>query len=92
VKRIVQTRWLPACAGLLITAIARNAYACAMCGLPPGDSATHAFAVSVLFMLAAPYTVLMVGAVVAFFAYRNGCRRKAAPAQGDPEPQPLSNR
>jgi hypothetical protein len=83
---------LPACAVLLIAASARNAHACAMCGLPPGDSATHAFAVSVMFMLAAPYTILLIGAVVAFFAYRNGCRRRAALEQGEPGPQPLSNR
>jgi len=92
VKRILQTGYLAISAVLPITLIARNADACAMCGLPPSDSASHAFAVSVLFMLAAPYTVLMIGAVVAFFAYRNGCRRRAALESSDPVPQPLSNR
>jgi hypothetical protein len=79
-------------AAVLISALARDAHACAMCGLPAGDVATHAYNTSVLFMLATPYTVLMIGAVVAFFAYRNGVRRQAAQQQNDHKPQPFPNR
>jgi hypothetical protein len=79
-------------AALIVAAIARDAHACAMCGLPAGDIGTHAYNTSVLFMLVTPYTVCLIGAVVAFFAYRNGCRRRAAIERNDTEPQASGNR
>jgi len=88
----MMTKPLAALAALFMVALARDAHACAMCGLPAGDIATHAYNSSVIFMLLTPYTVLLIGAVVAFFAYRNGVRRQAAQQQHDPEPHQFSNR
>ncbi len=90
-KRFFASKWLAAPAAALIAGIARDAHACAMCGLPPGDIATHAYNTSVLFMLSAPYAILMVATVVGFVAYRNACRRRAAD-ENSPQPQPFSNR
>ncbi len=93
-KRFLQSKWLAklgaATAVALVAAAARDAHACAMCGLPAGDVATHAYNTSVLFMMAVPYSIVAIGAVVGFFAYRNG-RRRAAEGTS-PDPQPLSNR
>ncbi len=93
-KRFIQLQWLAkpaaATAAALIAAVARDAHACAMCGLPAGDVATHAYNTSVLFMMAVPYSIVAIGAVVGFFAYRNG-RHRAAEGTS-PDPQPLSNR
>jgi hypothetical protein len=56
------------------------ANACAMCGLPPGDSAGHAYNASVLFMLAGPYfTVLAIGGIV-FAVWKRAQRRDRAAA------------
>ena len=61
--------------GALVAAAPRIADACAMCGLPPGDTAGHAYNASVLFMLAGPYfTVLAIGAIV--FAMWKRAQRK----------------
>jgi hypothetical protein len=51
-----------------------------MCGLPPGDTAGHAYNASVLFMLAGPYfTVLAIGAVV-FTMWKRAQRKSRAVA------------
>ncbi len=89
-RRIFHGGWIAAAAAIL-AAPARDAHACAMCGLPPGDIASHAYNTSVLFMLSAPYVIVAVGAVVGFFAYRNACRREAD-ERNKPELQPLPNR
>jgi hypothetical protein len=69
-----------AMAGALVGAVPRIADACAMCGLPPGDTAGHAYNASVLFMLAGPYfTVLAIGAVV-FAMWKRAHRRPRADA------------
>jgi hypothetical protein len=48
------------------------ASACAMCGLPPGDHAGHAYNASVLFMLAGPYVTFgVIGAVLFWFWHRS---------------------
>ena len=64
-----------AMAGALVGAVPRVADACAMCGLPPGDTAGHAYNASVLFMLAGPYfPVLAIGAIV-FAMWKRAQRR-----------------
>ena len=69
-----------AVAGALVGAVPRVAAACAMCGLPPGDAAGHAYNASVLFMLAGPYfTVLAIGAIV-FAMWKRAHRRPRADA------------
>lgn len=52
--------------------------ACAVCGLPPGDHEAHAFNTSVLFLMAVPYSICLIGAVVGYVAYRNACKRRQA--------------
>jgi len=91
VKRLFQTKWLGAPAAVLLTAAARDAYACAMCGLPKGDIATHAYNTSVLFMLTAPYAIVAIGALVGFVAYRNARRREAALEDGNSASRPLAD-
>jgi hypothetical protein len=56
------------------------------------DSKSHAYLSSVLFMMAVPYSILLIGSVVAFFAYRAACRRRAEAEDGPPENQPFANR
>jgi hypothetical protein len=62
----------------ILVAYAGTALACATCGLPIGDPETHAFRVSVLFMMAVPYSILLAGAVIGWVAYRNARRRLSA--------------
>jgi hypothetical protein len=92
VKKLPRFQWLAALAAALIIAAARNANACAMCGLPLGDTMTHAYNSSVIFMISAPYLIALVGSVVAFFAYRSACRRRAEAQDSPPAPQPFANR
>jgi hypothetical protein len=92
VKQLPRLQWFAAIAAALIVAAARNANACAMCGLPLGDTMTHAYNSSVLFMIAAPYSIVLIGSVVAFFAYRTACRRRAEAQDSPPAPQPFANR
>jgi heme/copper-type cytochrome/quinol oxidase subunit 2 len=61
--------------GAILTITPKLVWACAVCGLPAGDHAAHAFDTSILFMMAVPYTVCAVAAVVGWCAYRNGRRR-----------------
>lgn len=69
-----------AMAGALVAAAPRIADACAMCGLPPGDSAGHAYNASVLFMLVGPYfTVLAIGGIV-FAVWKRAQRKEEASA------------
>ena len=88
-KRLPRMQWLAALAAALVLAAPRIAHACAMCGLPLGDTMTHAYNSSVLFMLFAPYSIFLAGAVVAFFAYRSACRRRAEAEA--PAPEALAN-
>jgi hypothetical protein len=83
VRRFFKAKWFAAPAAAILAATARDAHACAMCGLPPGDIATHAYNTSVLFMLTVPYAIVAVGAVVGLVAYRNACRREANPGYSD---------
>jgi small-conductance mechanosensitive channel len=78
-------KWLAALAVVLIAAMAHNAYACATCGLA-GDPG---YTASVIFMMAVPYSIFLIGSVVAFFAYRNACRRRNAEENAS---QPVPNR
>jgi hypothetical protein len=57
------------------------AWACAMCGLPASDHATHAFNTSVLFMMIAPYSVAGAIALGLYIAYRKARSRAAADRQ-----------
>lgn len=67
-------------AGALVALAPRIADACAMCGLPPGDSAGHAYNASVLFMLVGPYfTVLAIGGIV-FAVWKRAQRKEEASA------------
>jgi hypothetical protein len=69
-----------AMAAAVVAAAPRIAHACAMCGLPPGDTAGHAYNASVLFMLAGPYfTVLAIGAIV-FTMWKRAHRKSRADA------------
>ncbi len=72
-------------AAVLVFAIPKMALACAMCGLPIGDHATHAYNTSVLFMLSGPYfTVAAIGGIL-FVAYRRAQRKQresSAPTLG----------
>ena len=64
----------------LVAMAPRLANACAMCGLPAGDSAGHAYNASVLFMLAGPYvTFLGIGAIV-FGVWKRAQRKEQASA------------
>ncbi len=92
VKQLPRHQWLAALGAALIIAAARTAHACAMCGLPLGDTKTHAYNSSVIFMMAVPYSIFIIGSVVAFFAYRNACRRRSEAEAGAPEPQPFAHR
>lgn len=87
VTQLFRVQWLAVTAAMLIAATARNAHACATCGLD-GDPA---YTASVIFMMAVPYTLFLIGAVVGFFAYRNACRRREA-EEGYAASQPVSNR
>ena len=59
----------------------RVVHACAVCGLPIGDPKTHAFRVSVLFMMAVPYAIVAAGALIGWMAYRNARRRVGTAAR-----------
>lgn len=62
---------------IVFAAMPAIANACAVCGLGPNDVGGHAFNTSVLFMMAVPYTtVLIVGGAV-YFAWRRAQRRNA---------------
>ena len=88
VKQFFQAKWLAAMAAVLMAATARNAYACATCGLP----SDRAYTTSVIFMMAVPYSIFLIGAVVAFFAYRNACRRRNIEEPHSLNPFPIANR
>jgi hypothetical protein len=67
-----------AMAAAVVATAPRMAQACAMCGLPPGDSAGHAYNASVLFMLIGPYaTILGIGGIV-FAIWKRGQRKESA--------------
>lgn len=86
-ERLFQGKWLAALAVALTAAMAHNAYACATCGLD-GDPG---YTASVIFMMAVPYSIFLIGSVVAFFAYRNACRRRNA-EENSTASQPVPNR
>ena len=81
-KQLFEVKWLAAIAVVLMAIAARNAYACATCGLA-GDPG---YTASVIFMMAVPYSLCLIGAVVAFFAYRNACRRRETEETSQPVP------
>ncbi len=84
---LFQGKWLVVLAAALMAAMARNAYACATCGLA-GDPG---YTASVIFMMAVPYSLCLIGGLVAFFAYRNACRRRIAEENYNAS-QPVPNR
>jgi len=67
---------------IVFTAMPAIANACAVCGLGPNDVGGHAFNTSVLFMMAVPYsTVIIIGGAV-YFAWRRAQRRNALAISG----------
>ena len=56
--------------------------ACAVCGLGPNDNAGHAFNTSVLFMMAVPYTTVVIIGGAVYFAWRKAQRRNALMISG----------
>ncbi|HEV3114310.1 MAG TPA: hypothetical protein VGY99_27815 [Candidatus Binataceae bacterium] len=91
-KQPFRHQWWAALAITLIIAAARNAHACATCGMSAEDSKSHAYLSSVIFMMAVPYSIFLIGSVVAFFAYRAACRRRTETEDSPPENQPFANR
>lgn len=76
-------RLLAVATGIGVTALPRIASACAVCGLGPNDVGGHAFNSSVLFMMAVPYTtVLVVGGAIYLTWRRAAQRRNASPIAG----------
>jgi hypothetical protein len=93
VKRILEDKWQAAASAVaLIPAVAGDAHACAMCGLPAGDIATHAYNTSVLFLLTVPYAIVASAVVVGYVAYRKARRREADAEYNTPGPESVSNR
>jgi len=87
-KQLFEFKWLAAAmTAVLMAATVRNAHACATCGLP-SDSA---YTTSVIFMMAVPYSIFLIGSLVAFFAYRNARRRRNA-ENSYTASQPVPNR
>jgi hypothetical protein len=92
VKRLFRHKWWAALAITLMVAAARNAHACATCGMSAEDSKSHAYLSSVLFMMAIPYSIFLIASVVAFFAYRTACRRRMEAEDSPPANPPFANR
>ena len=84
-------KWLAAPAAALMAAVAQSAQACATCGLDPGDPQNDGYRTSVFFMLAVPYMLLLIGAIVGFFAYRNASRRQPTVQRGGPDSETTPN-
>jgi TRAP-type mannitol/chloroaromatic compound transport system permease small subunit len=87
--RLSERKWWTVPAAVLMVAMARNAHACATCGLSADDPKARAYLSSVVFMIAVPYTLCLIGAVVGFFAYRNA-RRRGEREINPSAPQPLN--
>src|SRR2546425_13124503 len=88
-------RSLAVTAFLLLGAASRAlAQSCAMCGASfgPNDPTSRAFSWSILFLMAAPYTIVFTVAGVMFYMYRRGPRPRPAallhPAPAPPLPRP----
>jgi hypothetical protein len=65
---------------LTVRASAALAQGCAMCGAISGeDPRARAFSLSILFLIAAPYTFVGLAAVVLFSIYRRRAARQRAP-------------
>ena len=78
-KLVVIVTGLVAIVFVVLPALAN---ACAVCGLGPNDVGGHAFNTSVLFMMAVPYsTVIIIGGAV-YFAWRRAQRRNALAISG----------
>lgn len=92
VKQLSRHKWWAALAITLIVAAARNAHACATCGLSADDSTGHAYLSSVIFMMAVPYSIFLIASVVAFFAYRTASRRRMEAEDSPPENPPFAGR
>ena len=74
-------RGLAATALLLLGASTRAlAQSCAMCGASfgPNDPTSRAFSWSILFLMAAPYTIVFTVAGVMFYMYRRAPGRRRA--------------
>src|SRR5437870_13088922 len=72
-------RSLAATALMLLGATTRAlAQSCAMCGASfgPNDPTSRAFSWSILFLMAAPYTIVFTVAGVMFYMYRRAPRRR----------------
>ena len=93
----MKVRWsfspkgLAAPAAVLMVAIAQTAHACATCGLDPNDPKNDGYRTSVLFMMAVPYMILLIGGIVGFFAYRNASRRQLTAQRGGPDSKTTPN-
>ena len=92
VKQLSGHKWWAALTITLMVAAARTAHACATCGMSAEDSKSHAYLSSVLFMMAIPYSIFLIGSVVAFFAYRTACRRRMEAEDSPPENPPFAGR
>ena len=76
---------LSAITGLMVTVVLvmpTIVNACAVCGLGPNDNAGHAFNTSVLFMMAVPYTTVIVIGGAVYLAWRKAQRRNAFSMSG----------
>src|SRR3989441_7862689 len=81
-------RSLAVTAFLLLGATTRAlAQSCAMCGASfgPNDPTSRAFSWSILFLMAAPYTIVFTVAGVMFYMYR---RAPPPPPAAPPHPPP----
>ena len=67
---------------MLVLVMPTIANACAVCGLGPNDNAGHAFNTSVLFMMAVPYTTVIIIGGLVYFAWRKAQRRSALSVSG----------
>lgn len=67
---------------MVFAAMPAVANACAVCGLGPNDNAGHAFNTSVLFMMAVPYTTVIVIGGAVYLAWRKAQRRNSMMLSG----------
>ena len=67
---------------IVFAALPAIAQACAVCGLGPNDTGGHAFNTSVLFMMAVPYTTVIIIGGAVYFAWRRAQRRNALAISG----------
>lgn len=73
---MTKTKWTAAAVAIAPVLAPRLAQACAMCGLSPGDTAAHAFNSSVIFMMAAPYSLFGIAVAGGYIVYRRARRHR----------------